>query len=379
MIRKNLTYILPVLALSLLIFANSVLKPAVKEAEQFNTASLPTFKSTMDRTSTNDFLAKSKLNSLRLSKQYQKRIAKSNLTEKLSALAEDRFSEEIYDQDETAATNEVPAKKSAKNAEKKKADEKTAKKEDEKQEEEEGKHASKDENDKDLAADTDEPVQPKKSESRKASTEVSSVSFSSFAPSNLAAEELTQDDDSEETLSGTDTVAGTNPSTPGVESFDVFSVSYFNNLLTTGKLQEFEQALKLALKSDLNSDTAKNAYTAAINFLFTKENEEFVTYDSFIRTQFLHHSFAVSLSTIFSNPTMSTEKIEYTAGLLNELVLSWDTNQEDNSLFSEIYQLAVLNAINADIANNEVLLTLQNSIATTSFYISNPGIEVSSN
>ncbi|MGH1467763.1 MAG: hypothetical protein ACRBBP_02650 [Bdellovibrionales bacterium] len=376
MIKKNLTYILPVLALSLLVFTNSVLKQDTKKAATLKTSETFSFDNTIDRTGANDFLAKSKENSIRLSKQYQKRLLKSNLTEKLSAVTDDLSAEESFEKADTS--EEEPTKEKAKKEE-------TAKKEDEKKkdnEEEKKTVADNKQNSKDntASARSSKGDSQKSSKQRESESTISSISFSSFTPKEIKkADEEDALEETENTNAGTNTAVNSGASNPKVESLDVFSIAYFHNLLTKEKLQEFEQALKLLLKGDSNPEGVTNAYTAALNFLFTKENEEFTTYDSFIRTQFLRHSTAVSLSATFSNQTMSTEKIEYTAGLLNELVLSWDINQGDSNLFSEVYQLAVLNAINPDIANNEVLLTLQDSIATTSFYISNPGVEVSAN
>ncbi len=369
MIKTKILYILPILALSFFVFVNSNFNPSTNKAQ--NSTNTQIFNLHNTNINQNTKSIKNKKHSLALINTYKHRLAKSNLAKRRSNASQNtQVKQDFLKKNPKSLNNKVKAQASYKNSkeEKEKKEKKDAKQIAEKTKGSKGEK---------------KPVSnkilfEKTNSSSTFSNNNSSIFFNSI---NLKKKNSSKNEVKDPFKKKNDFIItfNQNPLTLEAEYFKAFSISYFNNLLINEQLQEFSQDLKLILKTKNNSTKLSHAYTAALNFLFTKENEDFILYDNFLRTQFLKHSLAVSISKTFSDKTLSLEQIEYSAELLNDLVLSWDSSKDENNQFIQIYELSVLNAINPDIANNEALLTLQSSITTTLFNISNSSVEISAN
>ncbi len=376
MIKKNLIYILPILAISSLMFMKTSLKFQVSNHENFTNSQTSSFHNTSLNQGTK---ATKNKHPLALINAYKNRLAKVNFSKK--------FANEVKNLGTTKGSD-TKTFKPLKSKGKKQASDKNVKKNKKKKVAKETEKKAENHTNKKTTKKAFSKTKSKLPASILNAKSDSFKPFISFSSINQRKEinfneeiktSSNKEENEEEEEEDSTEIFNSKPLDSKVKNFQDFSVSYFNNLLVNEKFQEFDQALKTILKTQNNSNKLITAYTTLLKFLFIQEDKDFALYDNFLRTQFLKHSLATTIAKTFSNKTLPLEHIEYSAGLLNDLVLSWDPRQNDNDEFIEIYQLSVLNAIDSGIANNEALLTLQESISTTLFNISNPSIEVSIN
>lgn len=308
--------------------------------------------------------------------KFKKQLLKNNLSEKFESVAQSAKDSDAQDAPEENSEESKDGAKELTAEEKKKADEKKEEADFAKKEKEANEKKRLAEDNAELPTNPDAFKERKSlaSDSIEFETNFSQVTLSSLEPKAVEDEEDTnnlspENDDNNSNTAGISTTPKT------VENFGVFTPSYFKSLLVNNKLVEFEQALQ----EELTLEQKQGAYTEALNFLFSKENEEFSLYENFIRSQFLKHKFAISIAKTFSEESFSEEQVEYSADLLTKLVATWSSEDGDSSKFNDIYSVAVLGAIPLNIADNEILLSLQNSIERTSFNISDSSVEISSN
>lgn len=148
----------------------------------------------------------------------------------------------------------------------------------------------------------------------------------------------------------------------------------YTELLESDRFAEFEQLLS----SDLSESQRIQSFQDSLNFLFSKSDEDFQNYDSFIRRQFFNDRHAVIISKSLNDPKMTFDQVRYSVHNFNQMIITWDS-QNGSNVFKQVYQDNVMVILSQNEERRDLFTGLQSSIEAKSILLSQNSIEVSAN